>query len=114
MKGLDIFKLALLAFLVGLFCFCGVAFSDILLHISFFIDINECERRPCGVNANCVNTPESYLCVCKNGFTGNGESCQGTVLSVQQFIYKKILYSFFTRGYLRVLVRIFMQIVTPV
>ena len=63
-----------------------MAFFDILLYISFVIDKNECELEPCGENAICLNTPQSYLCVCKDGFTGNGESCQGTVLSVQQVI----------------------------
>lgn len=71
-------------------CYNG-AFSDIVLYISFVIDVNECQRGPCGENASCMNTLGSYLCVCKNGFTGNGESCQGTVLSVQQFLNKKII-----------------------
>ena len=48
--------------------------------ISFvLIDIDECLNRShaCDVNANCTNTDGSYNCTCKEGYTGDGESCQG-------------------------------------
>ncbi|KRZ15401.1 EGF-like domain-containing protein, partial [Trichinella zimbabwensis] len=40
-------------------------------------DVDECkaEQPPCHKDAICVNTPGSYLCKCKHGFTGNGVNC---------------------------------------
>ena len=50
----------------------------------FFIvnhsDINECEKNVCYVNATCINTLGSYNCSCREGFTGNGISCEGMFL----------------------------------
>lgn len=41
-------------------------------------DINECSTsNPCDTNANCQNTPGSYVCSCKSGYTGNGKTCSG-------------------------------------
>ena len=47
----------------------------------FFIDIDECSNgsHVCDVNANCTNTVGSHNCTCKEGFTGNGRSCSGTL-----------------------------------
>ena len=50
------------------------------ISISFvLIDIDECLNRShaCDVNANCTNTDGSYNCTCKEGYTGDGQSCQG-------------------------------------
>ena len=43
-------------------------------------DINECEDGTgnCHGNATCTNTMGSFGCTCNSGFSGNGESCQGT------------------------------------
>ena len=30
------------------------------------------------VNANCTNTNGSHKCTCKEGYPGDGQSCQGT------------------------------------
>ena len=43
-------------------------------------DIDECSSLTagelgCDANADCVNTPGSWNCVCKDGFTGDGNSC---------------------------------------
>jgi hypothetical protein len=40
-------------------------------------DINECQLNTdnCAATANCYNTPGSFSCVCKNGYTGSGTSC---------------------------------------
>ena len=45
-------------------------------------DINECtsEMDDCDVNADCVNLPGSYLCTCRDGFTGDGSTCTGKPL----------------------------------
>lgn len=35
-------------------------------------DVNECAKDgACGTNADCVNTPGNYTCVCKPGYEGN-------------------------------------------
>ena len=43
-------------------------------------DIDECsaDTSPCDENADCTNSNGSYRCSCKQGFTGNGSSCNGT------------------------------------
>lgn len=50
-------------------------------HCVFFIipDIDECstDTSPCDENAECTNSEGSYSCTCKQGFTGNGTSCEG-------------------------------------
>ena len=43
------------------------------------LDVNECATgvSVCDPNAECINVVGSYLCVCKNGFTGDGSDCIG-------------------------------------
>ena len=45
----------------------------------FFLDIDECSASSpvCDINATCSNTPGSYYCTCKVGYTGDGKTCQG-------------------------------------
>ena len=43
----------------------------------FYIDIDECLREPCDVNAGCLNTAGTFYCKCKEGYTGDGYSCEG-------------------------------------
>ena len=35
----------------------------------------------CDKNANCTNTDGSYICACKEGYTGDGHSCQGIIIA---------------------------------
>ncbi|XP_072018653.1 uncharacterized protein [Amphiura filiformis] len=48
------------------------------LHI--FQDIDECQQLPrvCDTNADCTNTVGSYMCQCKDGFFGDGTTCEDT------------------------------------
>lgn len=45
----------------------------------FFLDINECANgdHRCDNNAYCENTAQSYTCICRTGYTGNGTVCEG-------------------------------------
>ena len=61
--------------------------STIAVFFSFnFSDVNECDANPnyCQVGGQCVNTPGSYRCLCKEGYeVGNGGShCIGKVLCI--------------------------------
>ena len=42
-------------------------------------DIDECTRGTdnCDVNADCVNTEGSFLCLCRAGYEGTGQECTG-------------------------------------
>jgi hypothetical protein len=42
-------------------------------------DIDECARNlfSCHASAGCVNTDGSYNCVCNNGYSGDGITCDG-------------------------------------
>ena len=53
-----------------------------LYHVYIFVfsDVNECANpalNNCHQNADCLNTPGSYQCQCKVGYTGNGVQCVG-------------------------------------
>lgn len=39
--------------------------------IFYFTDINECTKNPCGTNAVCTDTVGSYICSCKEDYTGD-------------------------------------------
>ena len=43
------------------------------------IDIDECltDNGGCNSNAICTNTPGSFNCTCKKGFSGDGFNCEG-------------------------------------
>ena len=45
--------------------------------------IDECSTGSyvCDINANCTNTDDSYICACKEGYTGDGHSCQGIIIT---------------------------------
>ena len=44
-----------------------------------FSDVNECADSSlvCHKDALCSNSPGSYNCTCKPGYTGNGKTCTG-------------------------------------
>lgn len=44
----------------------------------FAIDINECEHTPCGNNTICTDTVGSFVCSCKEDYTGDPmKGCHG-------------------------------------
>ena len=45
--------------------------------------IDECSTGSyeCDINANCTNTDDSYICACKEGYAGDGNSCQGIIIA---------------------------------
>lgn len=44
------------------------------------VDTNECTgANECDLNADCMNTPGSYVCTCRDGYSGDGNSCQGSL-----------------------------------
>ena len=50
--------------------------------MSFIADVDECTElnTTCSNNAECVNTMGSYRCVCKEGYTEDGDTCIGEQL----------------------------------
>ena len=63
-----------------LFTIIQVPFNRLHKEISTIIsDVNECNvgSHECSPNATCTNEMGNYTCDCKNGFNGNGFSCQG-------------------------------------
>ena len=64
------------------FKFCPVSFIQsffLISNISICPDIDECSVFPsiCDINAICWNSEGSYLCLCKEGFAGDGKACKG-------------------------------------
>ena len=53
-----------------------------------FTDINECNDDVCDANANCTNTNGSHNCICKEGYIGDGQSCQ-CILEQQYLMLSK-------------------------
>lgn len=45
-------------------------------------DVDECVEGTdhCHIDAICQNTPRSYKCICKSGYTGDGKHCKGEVV----------------------------------
>jgi len=65
------------------------------LYHYFSLDINECLENdpiPCDLNADCTDLDGSYVCECKDGFSGNGdEECIGndnTLIKLTMFKFQ--------------------------
>ena len=60
------------------------------------IDVDECsaDSGQCDVNADCINSAGSYSCSCKQGFNGNGTTCEGMQ---ECFLHDNVLQSFIHR-----------------
>ena len=44
-------------------------------------DIGECLSSPCDANAMCTELHGSFSCACNSGFSGDGFTCVGKLLS---------------------------------
>ena len=52
------------------------AVLELLKHV--FVDVINCENDDgCHDNATCTDANGSYICVCSDGFTGDGFNCTG-------------------------------------
>ena len=38
-------------------------------------------KREASEKVNCTNTDDSYICACKEGYTGDGHSCQDIIIT---------------------------------
>ena len=46
------------------------------VHNFYLPDIDECSTESvCDENAECLDTPGSYMCTCHSGYTGDGDTC---------------------------------------
>ena len=59
-----------------------------IINLPIGTDIDECspQTNPCDENADCTNIVGSYSCACKQGFTGDGKTCQSNVNAIQGII----------------------------
>jgi len=58
----------------------------------FAIDINECEHSPCGNNTICTDTIGSFVCSCKEDYTGDPmKGCQGIYFYSLSYFYLFLL-----------------------
>ena len=68
------------------------------------IDIDECdlERDNCDGNATCHNTDGSFECNCKNGYSGNGVTCDSKWTTNLEYIwnYMYILFQEWNEKYI--------------
>ena len=51
---------------------------EFVIHVCLHLlsDLNECtDGHDCHMNATCMNSHGSYVCICNHGYTGNGITC---------------------------------------
>ena len=53
-----------------------------------YSDTDECSSDVdnCHNDANCTNTPGSFTCTCREGYTGNGTSCLGILIVLNVYL----------------------------
>lgn len=72
-----------------------ITVSTMKYHNNVLSDIDECATREdsCSANGVCSNVEGSYKCGCKPGYSGDGRTCEGTVikLTAKFFLYRYIV-----------------------
>ena len=66
------------------------------ISLSFvLLDIDEClsSSHACDLTVDCTNTDGSHNCTCKEGYTGDGQSCQGIIIPLDLANKKKTISS---------------------
>lgn len=48
----------------------SVSFIHLVLCLSSFTDINDCESNPCKNGGTCIDGVNSYKCICSDGWEG--------------------------------------------
>ena len=52
--------------------------ASMVSFVCLLSDLNECEENStCDPHATCTNTEGSYVCLCDEGYIGNGTYCSG-------------------------------------
>lgn len=73
-----------------------------IIHLCLFViaEINECaeELDDCSVFADCFNLVESFSCVCKPGYEGDGKTCTCTCPFCILDVILALLYLTFVEG----------------
>ena len=60
---------------------------SIIKILYFSSDIKECDgENSCHEKADCTETPGSFKCACKFGFSGDGKSCLGRSIYIDLHI----------------------------
>jgi hypothetical protein len=62
--------------MVGEYIYASIPSDGGATTLAVAADIDECEQMPCSTDAVCTNTLGSFMCVCKEGFEGDGFTCE--------------------------------------
>ena len=56
--------------------------SILIFRQSFYSSLVSAGSYVCDINANCTKTDGSHNCTCREGYTGDGQSCQGIIFAL--------------------------------
>ena len=56
--------------------------SILIFRQSFYSSLVSTGSYVCDINANCTKTDGSHNCTCREGYTGDGQSCQGIIFAL--------------------------------
>jgi len=95
--GMDLVVLVIFFFFFFFFQARDIFVFNLTKSIVKSIDINECSTNNggCDAQAVCTNTPGSFSCSCKSGYSGNGFNCLGNSFLNSHIIYYLYLSIYF-------------------